>query len=145
MLYAFARDGFLPARLAAVHPTFRSPHLAIAIQSALTVALAVSGTFEKLAIFANVSALALYFGCALAAWRLRTLGVAAEGAAPFRVPLAPVVPWLACAVILWLLTGLNRDEWLGFVACLALGTTVYFATRASRRARVSQDPDKVLS
>jgi amino acid transporter len=135
-LYAFARDGFLPAPLAAVHPTFRSPHVAIAAQSALTVALALSGTFEKLAIFANVAALALYFGCALAAWRLRALGVATEGAAPFRVPLAPVVPWLACAVILWLLTGLTRDEWLGFVACLALGTVVYFATAARRRERL---------
>src|SRR5688572_16782891 len=43
-LFAFARDGFLPARLASVHPRFHTPHLAIAVQSAIVCALAVSGT-----------------------------------------------------------------------------------------------------
>ena len=71
MLFAFARDGFLPRALASVHPVHRSPQAAIVVQSALALALAISGTFEKLAILANVSALALYLGCALAAWRLR--------------------------------------------------------------------------
>jgi amino acid transporter len=132
MLFALARDGFLPRRLAEVHPTYRSPQLAIVVQSLLTVALAATGTFEKLAVLANVSALALYFGCALAAWRLRQLGVRGQGGVPFRVPFGGVVPWLACAVILWLLTGLTRDEWLAFGAGLAVGTLVYFGTSRHR-------------
>ena len=131
MLFALARDGFLPRALAAVHPVYRSPQAAIVVQSAIALALAISGTFEKLAILANVSALALYLGCALAAWRLRRLGIEGGGTAPaFRVPLAGVVPWLACAVIVWLLTGLTRDEWLGFGVCIAVGTVVYFAARS---------------
>ncbi len=134
MLYAFARDGFLPRTFAVVHPRFRSPHAAILAQSLVTVALAISGTFEKLAILANVAALALYFGCALAAWRLRTLGVSSEGGAGFRVPFGKAAPWLACAVIVWLLTGLTRDEWLAFGACLAAGTLVYLGTRGRRAA-----------
>jgi APA family basic amino acid/polyamine antiporter len=135
MLFAFARDGFLPGSLGSVHPRFRSPHVAILVQSLMALALAVSGTFEKLAILANVSALALYLGCALAAWRLRALGVATEDTAPFRIPFGQAVPWLACGVIVWLLTGLTRDEWLAFGACLAAGTLLYFSTRG-RRARV---------
>jgi amino acid transporter len=119
MLFALARDGFLPRALATVHPEHRSPQAAVVTQSLIALALAVSGTFEKLAIFANVSALALYLGCALAAWRLRGGGV---------------VPWLACAVIVWLLTGLTRDEWLGFGACLAAGSLIYVATRSRRAA-----------
>jgi amino acid transporter len=132
MLYAFARDGFLPLPLAAVHERYRSPHVAIAIQAALTVMLAASGTFERLAILANVSGLALYFGCALAAWRLRALGVTAEGAVPYRLPLAGVAPWLACPVIAWLLTGLTPMEWLAFGACAAGGTLIYFVANARR-------------
>jgi amino acid transporter len=128
MVFALARDGFLPRALAAVHPVHRSPQAAVIAQTLLTLALALSGTFEKLAIFANVSALALYLGCALAAWRLRQLGVSGAGAA-FRVPLGGVAPWLACAVIAWLLTGLTRDEWLGFGACLAIGSLVYLVAR----------------
>jgi amino acid transporter len=136
MLYAFARDGFFPRGLASVHPRFRSPHAAILAQSFLTLALAITGTFERLAILANVSALVLYFGCALASWRLRTMGVTGGGV-PFRVPLGRVVPWLACAVIIWLLTGLTRNEWIGFGACLAAGTILYLATRGRRAAQAT--------
>ena len=77
IVFALARDGFLPRALAAVHPRHRSPQAAILVQSVLTLALALSGTFEKLAILANVSALALYLGCALAAWRLRRRSIPA--------------------------------------------------------------------
>ncbi|MDO8678537.1 MAG: APC family permease [Acidobacteriota bacterium] len=138
MLFALARDGFLPRALASVHPVHRSPQAAIIAQSLLALVLAISGTFEKLAILANVSALALYFGCALASWRLRQLGVSGPStrSRPFRggtsLRAGDVVPWLACAVIVWLLTGLTRDEWLGFGVCLAAGTLVYFLARSRK-------------
>jgi basic amino acid/polyamine antiporter, APA family len=137
MLFALARDGFLPRALATVHPLHRAPQAAIVVQSLVALALAVSGTFEKLAILANVSALALYFGCALAAWRLRRLGVDGEGASfrdardasPWRRARG-AVPWLACGVIVWLLTGLTSVEWLGFGVCLAVASLVYAGTRS---------------
>jgi amino acid transporter len=138
MVYAFARDGFLPRAFASVHPDYRSPHLAILAQSLVTIGLAVSGTFEQLAIFANVAALALYFGCALAAWRLQSTGVEAEGGAGFRVPFGGAVPLLACAAIVWLLTGLTRGEWLAFAGCIAAGSIVYAAT-GRRRALVASE------
>ena len=142
MLFALARDGFLPRALAAVHPRYHVPQFAIVVQSLLTLALAASGTFEKLAIFANVSALALYFGCALASWRLRSAApapdaVSAAGAG-FRVPGGPIVPILACLVIAWLLTGLTRDEWLGFVACLVVSSVVYVIATAGKSTAVSR-------
>ncbi len=137
MLFALARDGFLPRALTAVHPRHRCPQRAIIVQSLITLTVAISGTFEKLAILANVSALALYLGCALASWRLRQTGVAAAPAAPadsprFRIPFASLIPWLASAVIVWLLTGQTRDEWLAFGACLAVASTVYLVTRGVR-------------
>ena len=84
---------------------------------------------------ANVSALVLYLGCAVASWRLRQMGVQGSpstGGAGFTVPLAGVVPWLATAVIVWLLTGLAADEWLGFGVCVAAASIVYAVTRANR-------------
>jgi basic amino acid/polyamine antiporter, APA family len=135
MVFALARDGFLPHALATVHPLHRAPQAAIVVQSLIALALAISGTFEKLAILANVSALALYLGCALAAWRLRQMAVTGEGTT-FRVPLGNVVPWLATGVIVWLLTGLTRDEWLAFGACLAVASLVYVITRHRRAANL---------
>ena len=116
IVYALARDRFLPHQLAEIHPVYRTPQAAIVFQAALTLVLAISGTFEKLAIFANVSALALYFGCAAAAW---------------RVGQSPIVPALACGVILWLLTGLTPDEWLGFGACIVVASLVYLARQST--------------
>ncbi len=117
MVYALARDRFLPAALARIHPDHRSPQAAIVAQAILTLALALTGTFERLAILANVSALALYFGCAVAAWKLGQ---------------SPLVPVLACGVIVWLLTGLTLNEWIGFGACLVVGTLIYVARRPAR-------------
>lgn len=128
MVFALARDGFLPRALAAVHATHHTPQAAIIFQSTLGLALAISGTFEKLAILANVSALALYLGCALASWRLRQIKIESAGTA-FQVPLGGIVPWLAVAVIVWLLTGLTVDEWLGFGICVGLASAVYFVVR----------------
>jgi amino acid transporter len=137
MVYALARDGFLPRALAAVHPTLYTPQAAIVAQSLATLALAVTGTFERLAILANVSALALYLGCAMASWRLRTRAAPVPAAGPgagtvTRVPLAGLAPYLAVPVIVWLLTGLTQGEWLGFGACVAAGSIVYAVRSAAR-------------
>jgi amino acid transporter len=126
MLYAFARDGFLPRALRATHPEYRSPHVAIIAQSAVTVVLAASGTFEQLAVFANISGLALYFGCAAAAWRLHSADLSPDSAPTLVVRTAP---WLAGAVIAWLLTGVTRGEWLAFVSCVGAASLVYALTR----------------
>lgn len=135
-LYAFARDGFLPPALAALNPRYRTPQAAIAVQSLVALALAITGTFERLAIFANVSALALYFGCALAAWRLRASQVSA--ARPAGAHIRAVVPWLACAVIVWLLTGLTRIEWFGFGVCVLIATIIYRVRRTEFKVQSSK-------
>lgn len=128
VVFALARDGYLPKALAAVHPTYRTPQAAIVVQTILALALALTGTFEPLAILANAAALALYLGCAVAAWRLRSTAES-SGA---RLPLAGVAPFLAIPVILWLLTGLTRSEWRAFGGCVAAASVVYLVATARR-------------
>jgi hypothetical protein len=94
----------------------------------------VSGTFETLAILANVSALALYFGCALAAWRLRALDASARAEPGVLARLHQAAPWLACSVIAWLLTGTTRGEWAAFATCMVVAALVYAGTRGRRAA-----------
>lgn len=122
VVYAMARDGLLPRALAAVHPVHHTPQRAIVTQSVLALALAVSGTFERLAIVANAAALLLYLGCAVAAWRLRTRSADAAGA---RLSLGTVAPYLAVPIILWLLSGLTRGEWLALAGGLAAASVAY--------------------
>jgi amino acid transporter len=132
ILFALAQDRFLPQVLGRVHRDYQSPHVAIIAQSTLALLLALTGTFEQLAILANASALALYFGCALAAWRLRRMDVRGDGT-PFTVPGAAVLPWITCAVIIWLLTGLNSFEWLGFIICVGIASLIYVLRRTATR------------
>ena len=129
VLFAMAADGFLPRPLSTVHTTFRTPHVAIVAQAMLTLALAVSGTFERLAILANTSALALYFGCAVAAWRLRARGVGERETAVARLPVGAAAPFLAIPVILWMLTGLTRSECTAFAGLVAIGSMAYALRR----------------
>ena len=132
-LYAFGRDGYLPAAVAAVHPRFRTPHVSIAIQTVLACTLAITSAFGPLAIISNVAALLVYFGCSVAAWELRRRNVAAGGV-PFRVPGAAVVPFLSCAMILGLLSSITFAEWRVLVLALAAASVLFVLTRRRRAA-----------
>lgn len=120
-LFAFARDGFLPRQLAAVHEAHHTPHVAIVVQAVVVLLLAATNGFEFLAIIANVAALLVYLGCALASWQLRRRGVQAGGT-PFRVPGGAIAPVLATIVIVALLSSITPREWgvLGMVVASAV-------------------------
>jgi amino acid transporter len=135
-LYAFGRDGFLPAVVARVHPRFHTPHVAIAVQSALCCALAITSGFERLAIFANLVTLLLYAGCCLAAWRLARREAAAGGARRFDWRVR-VVPFAACAVIGWLLTSITRAEWKVTLILLAAAGLLFLVTVPARARAVA--------
>jgi len=130
-LFALGRDGFLPRAVAAVHPRWRTPYVAIAVQAALTFVLAVSSGFEKLAILANLSTLLLYAACCVAAWQLRRRDVRADGI-PFRVPAASIVPWLALAVIAFLLKSITLSEWAVVGGVMAAAAVLYLLARGTR-------------
>jgi basic amino acid/polyamine antiporter, APA family len=134
MLFAFGRDGFLPAPIAAVHPEWRTPHVAIAVQTVLVILLALFGNFEVLAVAANATILLMYAACCLAAVELRRRGVAGGGI-PFKVPGTRVAPWLALGVIAWLLWSLKPGEWIAAGLILLVAALVFAVTSPSRRAR----------
>jgi basic amino acid/polyamine antiporter, APA family len=134
MLFAFGRDGFLPGALASVHPRYRTPHVAIVVQTALVLVLALFARFEQLAVAANVTALLVYAACCVAAAELRRRDVR-SGGIPFRVPGGAAVPWLALAVIGWILWGLRAEEWRAAAVVVAAAAVVYLATARTRRAR----------
>lgn len=120
-LFALAADGYLPRPLANVHATYQTPHVAIAVQGVIVLAIALTGTYVKLALMANVAMLIVYLACCLAAWRLRRQGVAAEGT-PFLMPGGAVVPWLAAALIVGLLARASVQAWLLTGAVLAVAS-----------------------
>jgi amino acid transporter len=133
-LFAFGRDGFLPAQLAAVHPRFHTPHVAIAVQTLIVVLIATALPFEALAVIANGSILLVYAACCIAVIQLRRLHIEQNGT-PFRVPLAAVVPIVAFLLIAFLLTSLTAEEWKWLLAIVAVSVVVFAASLASRKQK----------
>ena len=90
-LFALADDGFLPRPLAAVHAEYHTPHVAIAIQAVVVCVIAVTGTYVRLALMADVARLIVYLACCVGEGRLRQLNGRSEGE-PFLMPAGRVVP-----------------------------------------------------
>jgi amino acid transporter len=133
LLFAFARDGLFPAALTRLHSVHRTPAAAIVVQCVLVLALALTSTFERLAVLANLSALVLYATCCVAMWQLRRRDVR-TGGPPFQVPAPGLVVTLACLVIGWILTSITLREWMAFALALGAAAGIF---RAGQRARVN--------
>lgn len=128
-VWKFAQDGLLPPIVGAVHPTYRTPHVAIILQTTMVCLLAIFNSFEQLAVISNIAALLLYAGCALATLMLRKRGIRQDGAVPFEVPGGPIIPIITVALIAWLLTSITSGEWTVLIATLAVATVVFFIAR----------------
>jgi basic amino acid/polyamine antiporter, APA family len=105
VLFAFARDGFLPSALGRLSAR-DVPANAILTHAAIAALLAVTGTFEELVVLSALAGCALYIGGCLAAWRLRDRDVALDGP-PVRLP----------GLKLWVILGTAA-----MALCIALGS-----------------------
>ena len=119
--FAFAEQRQLPKFVAAVHPRYGTPYVAILLYAAVCTGLALSGSFRQLAVLSSAGTLILYFICCCGVLMMRARNIATEGK-PFIVPGGPVVPLLAVALIIYLLWHLSAAELrytFGFVAIVA--------------------------
>jgi amino acid transporter len=123
-VYALARDGILPRPLARVHPRFHTPHIAIPVYALVAAAIAVSGSFNELAVFANVAILSLYLMCVAASYELQRRDVRAGGT-PFAPPGGVAIPMLAAIAIIWLLSQATARELLLDGAVLVVASALY--------------------
>src|SRR2546430_2132358 len=132
LIFAFGRDGALPAFFAHVHPRYRSPDVAIITYAVLAFALSVSGTFEQLAVLSNVAVLLMYLLCCAACWFLVQRDVRTEGQ-PFNFPGMKIVPVLAIIAIIWILSHATVREFAVNGILLALASVVYLIRGQFRR------------
>ena len=125
VIFGLAREGLGPAALARVN-TGGTPWAAMLLIGAVSTALAVTGTFERLLGLAIALVLVIDGWTVLALLRLR----ARRPLAPFRVPLYPLVPAVFLLVYAALFVGMAVADWrpagvaLGVVAvAYGLGRT----------------------
>ncbi len=124
MLFAMARDGFLPGALGRVHPRSRTPWVASFTHAGLCAGLALSGSFTALAIVATLTCVMVYFiGCA-AALRLRARNIATAGT-PARIPGLAVFACIGIGSMLWVTAQSTLAEATGIAVFTLIASLVY--------------------
>lgn len=120
---ALAEDGLLPKVLSKYNKK-GTPYLAIIVTVLITIPIALSGSFTKLAAISVVSRFAQYLPTCLSILVLRKKRPDLKSS--FRVPFGPVIPILAIIVSIWLLTQSSMEKILWGLGGLILGIPIYF-------------------
>ena len=131
ILYSMADRDELPKIFAGVHPSFRTPHIAIIVNSAIALALGLASNFGQLATFGAISRLGVYISVCAALIALRKkLGQPDT----FRAPGGPALAVIGMAFGVWLLSTRRLDQAWFLPIVIALGGLVWLAMRSRRRA-----------
>jgi basic amino acid/polyamine antiporter, APA family len=135
IMFAMARDGLVPRRLAYVHPKTRTP---VFITAGFGVLIAIVAAFVPLAEIVKLVNIGTLFAFILVNVGViilrRTRPDLKRG---FRVPFVPLFPIIGSLLCLYLMRYLDRDTWLRFAGWLALGLVIYFAY-GRRHSRLRQ-------
>ena len=136
IFFAMADDGLFFRQVAAVHPTFKTPYVAIIMTGMLGVTFVLLRSFEQLADIFVTASLVFYVLSIGAIFKLRRR---ADWNPPVRTPLYPLVPALFCLAVLFLLGNALMDSaqrmpTLGVFGVILLGVPVYYLT-VGRRAQ----------
>ena len=133
-----AADGLFFAGIARIHPRWRTPVGSLWLQSAWSIALALSGTYTQLFTYVTFASVLVHVLGGLAVFRLRATRPDAER--PYRVWGYPVVPALfvagMLAVVLNTLIAAPLESVLGLIA-IATGLPAYGWWSRRRGARRS--------
>jgi APA family basic amino acid/polyamine antiporter len=133
MLFAFGRDGVLPAWFAHVHPRYRSPDVAIIGYAIIAFALSLTSSFAALAVLSNVAVLLMYLLCCAACWFLVQRDVRANGV-PFNFPGVKIAPAIAVIAIVWILAHATWWEFAINGAVLVVASLLYWLRTSLRKS-----------
>ncbi|OOG57747.1 amino acid transporter [Rhodanobacter sp. B05] len=138
-LLALADDGFGPAALTRIHPRFRTPAVAIVVVGALSLALALSGSFVQLALLSVVARLFGYLATAASVLVLRKRHGHRDSA--LQLIGGPLIPVAATLLSLVLLGSAGVANLLAAAVALLIGALIYrFWRRPVNSPAESMDP-----
>lgn len=125
MVFSMAEQGTLPAVFARVHEKHSTPHISILLYGALALVLALSGSFVVLAVASSVVRLLGYMVCIAALPRIRAQASDEDRRNAFRLPGGYLVPLIAMAICLWLISNSTAESWRMLGILLAIGALLY--------------------
>jgi len=132
ILFRASKDNVLPVKiLSTVHPKFFTPHISIITYAFMGFLFASFGGFEQLAIISSSSMLLVYLGISLSVIKLRKTNDLNNN--EFRIPGGYTVPILSILIIIWLLSNLSQNEFMGIGLFIFGLTIIYFFKKSVSR------------
>lgn len=125
VIYVLSLDGFLPKKLKKVDPVFHTPNIAIILQGIIVSALAISGSFNSLSIFANLSAILLYIFCIVAAAKLYFTDEKYRSKLPIFKTGITMIMVISIGIMSWFLTSIKPKEWISMAAICLVFVAIY--------------------
>jgi len=123
--FAMARDGlFIPA-VAAIHPRFETPAVAIALQASLASVLVVAGSFNDIISYFIFVVIVFVGLTVVALFKLRGRAAVNVGYSTPGYPLTPIVFLALIVLLLVLIGGNNPKQALLGVVVVSLGLPFY--------------------
>jgi len=133
--YAMAVAGQLPRALAAIHPRYRTPHIAVVLSASLVLALTLSSQFVYLLTVSTISRLLVFAATCVSLPKLRRM--AGVPAARFVLPGGLMIPAAALTLIAWLLGSSSWAQSRDVTLMTVLGALLYGIGRwHGRRAAI---------
>jgi len=93
----------------------------------------IAGNFDALGLISGGGICLVYALVSLSAWRAQRLDLRERGDAPFVLPGGPLIPALAVAAMVAIVTTLTGKEWLAIGIALVVLVVVYAGLAARRR------------
>ncbi|MBK6427901.1 MAG: amino acid permease [Blastocatellia bacterium] len=139
MTYTMARYGTLPTPLARVHDRYLTPHLSILLYGALSLGLALSGTFAWLAGMSSLARILGYILCIASLPRLKARFGDRPGA--LRLPGGMTIPVIALLVCAWLVMQTKLDAVLVTAGFIGGGILLYGFSKRGGRTEPAEHAD----
>ncbi|MGO8995637.1 MAG: amino acid permease [Polyangiaceae bacterium] len=125
ILFAMARDGFLPPVFARVHPKLGTPHVSTILTGVLVGGVSSFVNIDEMVDLTNIGTLFAFILVCIGIMILRFKDP--DRKRPFRVPFGPVLlPGLGVVTSAGLAFYLPPTSWWRFFAWLAVGLVIYF-------------------
>lgn len=135
IIFAMAEGGQLPSIFARVHPSYRTPHVAVVVATLMGWICAMSAEFAALAAISAIARLLSYMAtCAAVPVLRRKMPEAHRG---FTVPGGAIIPVTALVLSAWLLLGSTRTQVSISAAALLVGAVIYGGYRFALRSRIA--------
>ena len=124
IMFAMARDGLMPRRIAYVHPKTRTPVYITATFGVLIAIIAAFVPLSEIVKLVNIGTLFAFVLVNIGVIILRRTRPDLKRG--FRVPFVPLFPIIGAILCVYLMRYLDRDTWIRFAVWLVIGFVIYF-------------------